>query len=72
MQFWREKYVIKDIIGSIDKTGIWMYIKCCINVKFLKWNIAVWLCKGMSLFFKIYTLKIFRDKILCCEQLILK
>ena len=33
-------------------------LKCCINVKFLKWKTAVFLCKGMSLFFKTHAVKI--------------
>lgn len=33
-------------------------LKCCINVKFLKWKIAVFLRKGMSLFFKTHAMKI--------------
>ena len=33
-------------------------LKCCINVKFLKWKTALFLCKGMSLFFKTHAMKI--------------
>ena len=33
-------------------------LKCCINVKFLKWKIAVFLRKGMPLFFKTRAMKI--------------
>lgn len=36
-------------------------LKCPINVKFLKWKIAMWLCKGMSVFKNIYS-EVFRDK----------
>lgn len=36
-------------------------LKHPINVKFLKWKIAIWLYKEMSIFKNIYT-EVFRDK----------